>query len=112
MIFRKGSGIEVDDEELPDQELDSSRKDKWLLQVDMARRATHKYQENASESESSDKRKHAVDLQKVILLPQLPGNKDFHFLKWFGSFQQDIYRDTSKRYRICLVKKFVLCAVA
>jgi len=50
VIFGKCSDFEVDDEELPDQELDSSWKDEWMLQMDMARRATKKYQEDASEN--------------------------------------------------------------
>ncbi|KAK2701639.1 hypothetical protein QYM36_019719 [Artemia franciscana] len=56
--------------EEPGQELNSSWRDEWLLQLDMARKATHKYQEHTSENDSPDKNVYAVDLQKVILLPE------------------------------------------
>ena len=56
--------------EEPGQELNSSWRNEWLLQLDMARKATHKYQEYSSENDSPDKKVYAVDLQKVILLPE------------------------------------------
>ncbi|KAK2704831.1 hypothetical protein QYM36_017020 [Artemia franciscana] len=56
---------DVNDEE-PGQELESSWRDEWLLHIDMARKATHKYQEDASENDSPDKRVYAVDLQKEL----------------------------------------------
>ncbi|KAK2704376.1 hypothetical protein QYM36_016689 [Artemia franciscana] len=58
---------DVNDEE-PGQELDISWRDEWLLHIYMVRKATQKYQEDASENDSPDKRVYAVDLQKVILL--------------------------------------------
>ena len=56
--------------EEPGQELNSSWGNEWLLQLDMARKATHKYQEYTSENDSPDKKVYAVDLQNVILLPE------------------------------------------
>jgi len=44
----------VNDEE-PGQELDSSWRDEFLLHIAMARKAAHKYQEDASENDSPDK---------------------------------------------------------
>ena len=64
---------DVNDEE-PGQELNSSWRDEWLLHIDMVRKANHKHQKDASENGSPDKRVYEVDLQKVILLPELPGN--------------------------------------
>ncbi|KAK2701735.1 hypothetical protein QYM36_019624 [Artemia franciscana] len=57
--------------EEPGQELNSSCRDEWLLQLDMARKATHKYQEYTSENDSPDKKVSAVDLQKVTDVPDL-----------------------------------------
>ncbi|KAK2702674.1 hypothetical protein QYM36_018722 [Artemia franciscana] len=54
----KNNDDDVNDEE-PGQELNSSWRDECFLHIDMARKATHKYQEDASG-----------------LLPVLPGNKD------------------------------------
>ena len=42
--------------EEPGQELNSSCREKWLLQLDMARKATHKYQGYTSENDSPDKK--------------------------------------------------------
>ena len=67
---------DVNDEE-PGLELNSPWRDEWLRHIDMARKATHKYQVDASENKSPDKRVYLVDLQKMILLPELPGNSIF-----------------------------------
>ncbi|KAK2713856.1 hypothetical protein QYM36_009669 [Artemia franciscana] len=48
--------------------------------MDMARKATHKYQEGAIANDSPEKKMYRVDLQKVTLIPELPGNKDSVFL--------------------------------
>ena len=56
--------------EEPGQELNSSCRDEWLLQLDMARKATNKYHEYVSENATPAKKVFAVDFQKVILLPE------------------------------------------
>ena len=51
---------------------------------DMAKKAPHKYQKDASKNKSPGERVYAVDLKKVILLPEFPKNKDHIFSKSFG----------------------------
>ncbi|KAK2705550.1 hypothetical protein QYM36_015815 [Artemia franciscana] len=53
--------------EEPGQELDSSWRDEWLLHIDMARKATHKYQEDASENDSPDQKS-----EKISDSPKMP----------------------------------------
>ncbi|KAK2722611.1 hypothetical protein QYM36_002967 [Artemia franciscana] len=54
-IYERYSERNNDDDknyEEPGQELDRSWRDEWLLHVDMAKKATHKHQEDASEKDS------------------------------------------------------------
>ncbi|KAK2715209.1 hypothetical protein QYM36_010007, partial [Artemia franciscana] len=50
--LEKYNHIDADDEELPEYKPDISWKDEWLLLIDMTKKATHKYQEDASKNET------------------------------------------------------------
>ncbi|KAK2712439.1 hypothetical protein QYM36_011208 [Artemia franciscana] len=75
---------DVNDED-PGQELDSLWKDEWLLHIDMARKATHKYQEDASENDSPNKRVNWTSNKractKKVKLPHLNAIVEAEFRK-------------------------------
>ncbi|KAK2717748.1 hypothetical protein QYM36_006516, partial [Artemia franciscana] len=83
-LSERNNNDDVNDEE-PGQEKDTSWRGKWLLHIYMFGKATQKYQEDASENDSPDKRVYAVDLQKVILLSEKGVNTitmDTSFKNW------------------------------
>ena len=110
---------DLNDEE-PGQELDSSWRNVaseklWrngCCTLDMARKATDKYQKDASQNDSPDKRVYVVDLQKAILLPELPGNKNSIFLSRLIVVNETLAKVHPKDPGSVGSKNLILCAMA
>ncbi|KAK2704052.1 hypothetical protein QYM36_017628 [Artemia franciscana] len=72
---------------------EASKKKDWEKHIEHARKATHVYQSDAAScSSDSGKSLFAVDLQKVILLPDMPGNKEAIFLSRLVVFNDTFAR--------------------
>ena len=72
----------------------------WQEQFEQAGKATHAYQRDAAECGETGICVFAVDLQKVILLPDLPGNKEAIFLSRLVVFNENSHVSTSIMQRL------------
>lgn len=60
--------------------------EQWLLHKTMATKATEKYHQDSLLADDENVRIYSMDLQKVILIPNMPAVKDSHFISRLTAF--------------------------